>query len=328
MTIPTRTLGRDGPAVGAVGLGCMGMSEFYGPSDDEASEQVIHQALDLGVTLLDTADMYGQGHNERLIGRAVRDRRADVVLATKCGIRREGERRWHDNRPEYIRWSCEQSLRRLGVDVIDLYYLHRRDPDVPIEDSVGAMAELVEQGKVRALGLSEVSAATLRAAHQVHPIAAVQTEYSLWTRDVEDEVLPAARDLGITLVAYSPLGRGFLTGTVTSLDGLDAADFRRGNPRFQGQNLQHNLALVAAVRGLADDLGITPAQLALAWLLHQGSDIVPIPGTKQLRYLQENVAAAQLTLDPEEFARLEAALPRHGATGARYPDAALNALNT
>lgn len=326
--IPTRTLGRDGPAVGAIGLGCMGMSEFYGPSEDAVSEQVIRQALDLGATMLDTADMYGQGHNEQLIGQAIRGRRAEVVLATKCGIRREGEKRWHDNRPEYIRWACEQSLRRLGVEAIDLFYLHRRDPDVPIEDSVGAMAELVEQGKIRALGLSEVSATTLRAAHRVHPIAAVQTEYSLWTRDVEDDVLPAARDLGTTLVAYSPLGRGFLTGTVTDPDALDAEDFRRGNPRFQGQNLRHNLGLVAAVRDLATDLEVTPAQLALAWLLHQGPGIVPIPGTKQLRYLKENVAAAQLTLRPQDLARLEAALPRHGAAGARYPDAALNALNT
>ncbi|PPI66457.1 aldo/keto reductase [Rathayibacter rathayi] len=324
----TRTLGHDGPAVGAIGLGCMGMSEFYGPSEDAVSEQVIHQALDLGVTMLDTADMYGQGHNEQLIGRAVRDRRADVVLATKCGIRREGERRWHDNRPEYIRWACEQSLRRLGVEAIDLLYLHRRDPGVPIEDSVGAMAELVEQGKVRALGLSEVSAATLRAAHRVHPIAAVQTEYSLWTRDVEDDVLPAAQDLGITLVAYSPLGRGFLTGTVTDLGALDDEDFRRGNPRFRRENLRHNLRLVAAVRDLAADLGVTPAQLALAWLLHQDPGIVPIPGTKRLRYLKENIVAAQLTLHPQEIARLEAALPRHSAAGSRYPDAALNALNT
>lgn len=326
--IPTRTLGHDGPAVGAIGLGCMGMSEFYGPGEDAVSTQVIHQALDLGVTMLDTADLYGQGHNEQLIGQAVRGRRAEVVLATKCGIRREGEKRWHDNRPEYIRWACEQSLRRLGVDVIDLFYLHRRDPGVPIEDSVGAMAELVAQGKVRALGLSEVSATTLQAAHRVHPIAAVQTEYSLWTRDVEDDAPPAARDLGITLVAYSPLGRGFLTGTVTDPDALDAEDFRRGNPRFQGQNLRHNLTLVAAVRDLAADLGVTPAQLALAWLLHQGPDIVPIPGTKRLRYLTENVAAAQLTLQPQEIARLEAALPRHSAAGSRYPDAALNALNT
>lgn len=326
--ISTRTLGHDGPAVGAIGLGCMGMSEFYGPSEDAVSEQVIHQALDLGVTMLDTADMYGQGHNEQLIGRAVRDRRADVVLATKCGIRREGERRWHDNRPEYIRWACEQSLRRLGVEAIDLLYLHRRDPGVPIEDSVGAMAELVEQGKVRALGLSEVSAATLRAAHRVHPIAAVQTEYSLWTRDVEDDVLPAAQDLGITLVAYSPLGRGFLTGTVTDLGALDDEDFRRGNPRFRRENLRHNLRLVAAVRDLAADLGVTPAQLVLAWLLHQDPGIVPIPGTKRLRYLKENIVAAQLTLHPQEIARLEAALPRHSAAGSRYPDAALNALNT
>ena len=326
--IPTRTLGHDGPAVGAIGLGCMGMSEFYGPSEDAVSEQVIQQALDLGVSMLDTADMYGQGHNERLIGRAIQGRRTEVVLATKCGIRREGQRRWHDNRPEYIRWACEQSLRRLGVETIDLFYLHRRDPGVPLEDSVGAIADLVEQGKVRAVGLSEVSAATLRAAHRVHPISAVQTEYSLWSRDVEDDVLPAARVLGITLVAYSPLGRGFLTGTVTDPEALDAEDFRRGNPRFQGENLRHNLSLVAAVRDLAAELGVTPAQLALAWLLHQGPGIVPIPGTKRLRYLQENIAAAQLTLQPQELARLEAALPRHSAAGSRYPDAALNALNT
>lgn len=306
----------------------MGMSEFYGPSEDAVSEQVIQQALDLGVSMLDTADMYGQGHNERLIGRAIQGRRTEVVLATKCGIRREGQRRWHDNRPEYIRWACEQSLRRLGVETIDLFYLHRRDPGVPLEDSVGAIADLVEQGKVRAVGLSEVSAATLRAAHRVHPISAVQTEYSLWSRDVEDDVLPAARELGITLVAYSPLGRGFLTGTVTDPEALDAEDFRRGNPRFQGENLRHNLSLVAAVRDLAAELGVTPAQLALAWLLHQGPGIVPIPGTKRLRYLQENIAAAQLTLQLQELARLEAALPRHSAAGSRYPDAALNALNT
>ncbi|WP_442929137.1 aldo/keto reductase [Modestobacter sp. VKM Ac-2983] len=314
--------------MGAIGLGCMGMSEFYGPIEDSTSEQVLGRALDLGVTLLDTADMYGDGHNERLIGRAVRGRRAEVVLATKCGIRREGDRRWHDNRPEYIRWACEQSLRRLGVDVIDLFYLHRRDPDVPVEDSVGAMAELVEAGKVRALGLSEVSATTLQAAHLVHPIAAVQTEYSLWTRDVEDDVLPAARAHGITLVAYSPLGRGFLTGTVTDPEALDAEDFRRGNPRFQGENLRTNLALVAAVRAMAVDLGVSPGQLALAWLLHQGPNIVPIPGTKRLPYLQENAAAAQLTLNQRQLAQLEAALPRHAVSGARYPATALSALNT
>lgn len=306
----------------------MGMSEFYGSSEDAVSEQVIHRALDLGVSMLDTADMYGQGHNEQLIGQAIRGRRAEVVLATKCGIRREGRRRWYDNRPEYIRWACEQSLRRLGVEAIDLFYLHRRDPGVPIEDSVGAMADLVEQGKVRAVGLSEVSTTTLRAAHQVHPISAVQTEYSLWSRDVEDDVLPAAQDFGIALVAYSPLGRGFLTGTVTDPEALDAEDFRHSNPRFQGQNLRHNLRLVAAVRDLAAELGVTPAQLALAWLLHQGPGIVPIPGTKRLRYLHENIAATQLTLHPQDLARLDAALPRHSAAGSRYPDADLNALNT
>lgn len=322
-----RTLGSTGTSVGAVGLGCMGMSEFYGPAEDARSIRVIRRALDLGVTLLDTADMYGQGHSEHLIGQAVRGRRDDVVLATKCGIRREGQRRWHDNRPEYIREACEQSLRRLGVETIDLFYLHRRNPEAPLDDSIGAMAELVEHGKVRALGLSEVSAATLRAAHQIHPITAVQTEYSLWSRDVEDQILPAARDIGATLVAYSPLGRGFLTGTISSVESMDSADFRRGNPRFHDDNLRRNLALLTAVRTMAADRDVTPGQLALAWLLHQGPDIVPIPGTKQMPYLEENAAAAALALDPTELAQLEAALPRHSIAGDRYPTAALDALN-
>ncbi len=329
-TIPpltTRTLGsaRRGTDldVSAVGLGCMGMSEFYGTADESEALATIHRALDLGVTLLDTADMYGPFTNERLVGRAIADRRDEVVLATKFGNVRDPEdasRRWVDGRPEYVRAACDASLGRLGVDHIDLYYQHRVDPDVPIEETVGAMAGLVEAGKVRRLGLSEASAATVRRAHATHPITALQTEYSLWTRHVEDEILPTLRELGIGLVPYSPLGRGFLTGAITSLDALEEGDFRRANPRFQGEAMERNLAFVERVRSLARDRDVTPGQLALAWVLAQGEDVVPIPGTKRVGYLEENVAAAGLRLGPGDLERLRAAVPVEEVAGDRYPD--------
>ncbi|MEU8245937.1 aldo/keto reductase [Nonomuraea sp. NPDC048916] len=315
-----RTLGNGGPQVSALGLGCMGMSEFYGQGDEKESIEVIHRALDLGVNFLDTADMYGVGHNERLVGRAIEGRRDEVVLATKFAIRREGGTRTIDNSPEYIRAACDASLQRLGVDHIDLYYMHRRDPKVPVEESVGAMAELVRQGKVRHLGLSEVSAETLRGASAVHPIAALQSEYSLFARELEEGILPAARELGIALVAYSPIGRGLLTGTVPPADQLPDDDFRRFQPRNIGENAEHNAALAAEVRKIAESMGITAAQLALAWLLAQGDDIVPIPGTKRLRYLEENVAAASVELTPEVVAELDRVVPVGAVRGARYPD--------
>ncbi|WP_336206278.1 aldo/keto reductase [Nonomuraea sp. LPB2021202275-12-8] len=317
-----RTLGPGGPQVSALGLGCMGMSEFYGPGDDKESTAVIHRALDLGVDFLDTADMYGSGENERLVGRAVKGRRDEVVLATKFGIKRDGDTRTVENSPEYIRAACDASLQRLGVDHIDLYYMHRRDPEVPIEESVGAMGELVSQGKVRHLGLSEVSAETLRRATSVHPIAALQSEYSLFTRGLEAEILPAARELGVALVAYSPISRGILTGAVPPVEELPDDDFRKHLPRITGENAAHNAALVAGVREIAERAGITAAQLALAWVLAQGDDIVPIPGTKRLKYLEENVAAASITLTAEQLAALEKAVPADAVRGSRYPDMA------
>jgi aryl-alcohol dehydrogenase-like predicted oxidoreductase len=316
----TRTLGTGGLRVSALGLGCMGMSEFYGPGDEQESIGVIHRALDLGITFLDTADMYGMGHNEELVGRAVKDRRDEVVLATKFGIRREGGGRSIENSPEYVRAACDASLRRLGVDHIDLYYMHRRNPDVPVEESVGAMAELVRQGKVRHLGLSEVSAETLRKAASVHPIAALQSEYSLFTRDLEAEILPAAREVGTALVAYSPISRGLLAGTVPPAEELPDDDFRKFAPRNVGENARHNAALAGEVRRIAESAGLTAAQLALAWLLAQGDDIVPIPGTKRLKYLEENVAAASVALSPEQLAELERAVPPGAVRGERYPD--------
>jgi len=302
----TRKLGTNGPTVPAIGLGCMGMSAFYGAGDDAESTATIHRALDLGCNFLDTSDMYGPHTNERLVGRAIAGRRDEVVLATKFGIRLDGDppRRSVSGRPEYVHEACAGSLERLGVDHIDLYYQHRVDPDTPIEETVGAMAELVAAGKVRHLGLSEASAETIRRAHAVHPIAAVQTEYSLWTRHVEDEILPTLRELGIGLVAYSPLGRGFLSGRFSSPEELDDGDFRRHGPRFTGENLERNRELVARVRELADEHGVTPGQLALAWVLAQGEDIVPIPGTKRRTYLEENVAAAEVELTPEDLARI------------------------
>jgi aryl-alcohol dehydrogenase-like predicted oxidoreductase len=322
-----RTLGRDGLDVSALGLGCMGMSEFYGPADDEESIRTIHRALSLGITFLDTADMYGVGKNEQLVGTAIADRRDEVVLATKFGVvREEGQPRRVDSTPEYARRACEASLRRLGVDHIDLYYLHRRNPDVPIEETVGGMAELVDEGKVRHLGLSEVSAGTLRAACAVHPIAALQSEWSLWTRGIEQEIVPAARELGVGIVPYSPVGRGFLTGAYTSLDKLSENDFRRYSPRFQGDNLQTNMRIVERVREVADDVGCTPVQLALAWLLHQGDDVVPIPGTKRVKYVEENAEAAEISLSADHLAQLDEAIPVGAAAGERYPAEAMGSL--
>ena len=317
----TKKLGQQGLEVSAQGLGCMGMSEFYGTGDDDEGVRTIHRALELGVTFLDTADMYGPFTNERLVGRAISDRREQVVLATKFGNERseDGARLGINGSPEYVRSACDASLQRLGVDHIDLYYQHRVDQSVPIEETVGAMAELVEAGKVRYLGLSEASPATIRRAHAVHPISALQTELSLWTRDPEDEVLPTVRELGIGFVAYSPLGRGFLSGQIRSIDDLEEDDFRRHNPRFQGDNFARNLELVDRVEELAKAKGITAGQLALAWVMRD-EDVVPIPGTKRVKYLEENAAAADVTLTAEDLQAIEEVAP-HGVTaGERYPD--------
>ena len=325
-TLGTRVLGTSdtessGLTVSTLGLGCMGMSEFYGTADESEAVRTIHRALDLGVSFLDTADMYGPFTNEQLVGGAIADRRDQVVLATKFGNVRDPDNprnRRIDGSPAYVRSACDASLQRLGVDHIDLYYQHRVDQSVPIEETVGAMAELVTAGKVRHLGLSEASVDTIRRAHATYPITALQTEYSLWTRHIEDEILPVLRELGIGLVPYSPLGRGFLTGTITSTDDLEPDDFRRHNPRFAGDALQANLAIVDAVRTVADAKGATPGQVALAWVLAQGPDVVPIPGTKRVRYLEENVAAASVSLTADDLARLDEAVP--AAVGERYPD--------
>ena len=318
----TRTLG-NALHVSAVGLGCMGMSDFYGPHDDEQSTAVLDRALELGVTLFDTSDMYGLGHNEELLGRWLARTRDQVVLATKFGIQRDpadpSKRRIRGD-AAYVREACDASLRRLGTDRIDLYYAHRIDPTVPIEETVGALAGLVADGKVRHLGLSEAAPDTIRRAHAVHPITAVQTEWSLWSRDIEDDVAPTCRELGIGIVPYSPLGRGFLTGTITSLDALADNDFRRNNPRFAGDSLGHNLDVAATLGDLAAELGITQGQLALAWVLARGDDVVPIPGTRRTAYLEQNVAADDVVLDDAVLARIESLVPRGAFEGQRYPD--------
>jgi aryl-alcohol dehydrogenase-like predicted oxidoreductase len=316
-----RTVGTQGLEVSALGLGCMGMSEFYGTTDEGEAVATIHRAIELGIDFFDTADMYGSGANEKLVGKAIRDRRDEVVLATKFGnVRNDNGSREVRGDAEYVRQACEDSLQRLGLEHVDLYYQHRVDFRVPIEETVGAMAELVEAGKVRYLGLSEASPETIRRAHAVHPISALQSEYSLWTRDPEDGPLPTCRELGIGFVAYSPLGRGFLTGQIQSPDDLEEGDFRRNNPRFQGENFQRNLDLVARVEGIAAEKGRTPGQIALAWLLSRGEDVVPIPGTKRRRYLEENAEAADVELTDEELERLEQAFPKGAAAGERYPD--------
>jgi aryl-alcohol dehydrogenase-like predicted oxidoreductase len=324
-----RQLGRSGLRVSAVGLGCMGMSEFYGPGDDKESVRTIHRAVELGVTFFDTADMYGPFINEELIGRALKAHRDQVIIATKFGNVRgpKGERLGISGKPDYVRKACEASLKRLAVETIDLYYQHRVDPETPIEETVGAMARLVMEGKVRFLGLSEAAPATLRRAQRVHPIAALQTEYSLWTRDVESEILKTCRELGVGFVAYSPLGRGFLTGSIRTRDALDGTDFRRGSPRFEEENLKRNLAIVAHVEAIARRKSCTPAQLALAWVLAQGNDVVPIPGTKLRKHIEEDLGALDVILTPEDLTALDKAVPPGAAAGLRYPEAAMKSVN-
>ncbi len=325
----TRTLGSQGLTVTALGLGCMGMSDFYAGRDDAESVATVHRALDLGCTFLDTADVYGPYTNEELVGRAIKGRRHEIVLATKFGNVRTPDGKWAgvNGRPEYVKQACDASLQRLGVDHVDLYQQHRVDRSVPIEETVGAMADLVHAGKVRFLGLSEASAATIRRAHRAHPISSVQTEYSLWTRDPEDEVLPTCRELGIGFIAYSPLGRGFLTGRFRTLEDLPADDYRRFHPRFQGENFQKNLDLLARVREIAAEKQCTPGQLALAWLLARGEDVVPIPGTKRRAYLEENLKAEDVKLSAADLARIEAAFPPGLAAGPRYAAQAMVSIN-
>jgi aryl-alcohol dehydrogenase-like predicted oxidoreductase len=324
-----RKLGKQGPTVSAIGLGCMGMSEFYGSTNEDQSIRTIHQALDWGVNFLDTADMYGIGHNEELVGRAIKNHRDKVVLATKFGNVRgsDGSFQGVNGKASYVKAACDASLKRLKVDVIDLYYQHRVDPDTPIEETVGAMADLVKEGKVRFLGLSEAAPQSIRRACSVYPISALQTEYSLWTRDVEEEILATCREFGIGFVPYSPLGRGFLTGRIKSMEDLEEGDYRRNSPRFQGDNLEHNLDIIRRLEKIASAKQCSPAQLALAWLLAQGKDIVPITGTKRSEYLEDNLKALQVKLSKEDLAQIDQAAPLGAAKGLRYPEASMKAVN-